>query len=466
MNLKQKVISGGLYLALRQGLGMAISLGGVLMLTRLIGPENYGLYAGTFGIFWYFQTVFQMGVEVYLVRHEGEERAEVYHQSFTLLLILGIGGMLIAFLGLPLLQYWTQLKGFNDVARVMFFGLPIVLLAQVPTAIMERRLDYQRVAMIELANQIVYYLIALFLAFKGFGVWSAVWAWWFQQVQNLLLFYWVSRYRPRLYWEPKLATEILRYGVSFSASTWVWYAKTLVNPLLVGRFAGAEAMGYVALAIRLVEVLGFVKAATWRIALSTLAKFQGDRPRLARAVTEGMGLQVLALGPLIVFFAWIAPWLLPQMFGAKWLPVVAVFPFIAFGNLTNSLFNMHCSTLYVLQRNWEVTLFHIVYVILFAGSGMLLIPKIGLVGYGWAEIVAVLSYLLVHHYVLKWVGQPNYKLPLIWWSGFSIALFVYQIGWWAALGLAVILCLPATHEKLKEYFVTVRGGKVSDSAAF
>jgi O-antigen/teichoic acid export membrane protein len=470
MNLKQKVISGGIYLAIRQGLGMAIGLGGVLLLTRMIGPEQYGLYAGTFGIFWYFQTVFQMGVEVYLVRHEGDDRADIYHQSFALLLILGILGTVISLLGLPLLQQWTQIKGFIEVARVMFVALPIVLLAQVPMAMMERRLDYQRVALIELANQIVYYLIALLLAFKGFGVWSAVWAWWFQQVQNLCLCYWVSGYRPRPHWDQKLAVAILRYGVGFSASTWVWYAKTLVNPLLVGRFAGAEAVGYVALAIRLVEVLGFVKTATWRIALSTLAKFQGDRGRLNRAVSEGMGLQILALGPLLVAFAWVAPWLMPKLFGSAWIPVVAVFPFIAFGNLTNSLFNMHSSALYVLERNWAVTLFHMLYIVLFFGASAVIIPRVGLIGYGWAEMIAILSYGIIHHYLVKAVGQPDYRLPLMWWSAFAAALFVYQIGWWAGLGLLGVAFLPATRHKLKEYFDSIRGGRggntaVSDSTA-
>jgi O-antigen/teichoic acid export membrane protein len=466
MSLKQKVISGGFYLALRQGIGMAISLGGVLLLTRLIGPEQYGLYAGTFGVFWYLQTIFQMGVEVYLIRHEGEESAATYHQAFTLLLLLSVVGIVVTWLGMPLLQQWTGMPGFTAVARVMFLGLPIVLLSQVPTAMLERRLNYQHIAYIELANQVLYYLIAVGLAFKGYGVWAAVIAWWVQQLQSFCLFFWVTRYRPQLCWNTPAMVAMLRYGVGFSASTWIWTARMLVNPLIVGRFAGAEAVGYVALAIRLVEVLGFVKTATWRIALSALAKFQGDRGRLTRAIDEGMGLQMLALGPLLVAFAWVAPWLLPQLFGPKWTPVVAVFPFIAFGNLTNSLFSMHCSALYVLKHNWAVAGFHLLNLILFVGGSVLFLPKLGPVGYGWGEVCTIGSYILVHYFVAKSVGTPNYKLPLVWWLGFSAALFVYQIGWWAGLGLAAMAVMPASHRKLKEYFVSIRGGKVSDSTAY
>jgi PST family polysaccharide transporter len=465
MSLKQQVISGGFYLALRQGLGMVIGLGGVLLLTRLIGPEQYGLYAGTFGIFWYLQTIFQMGIEVYMVRHEGEESAAIYHQGFTLLLLLSLLGVALSWFGMPLLQHWTQIPGFQSVARVMFLALPIVLIQNVPMAMLERRLDYQRIAFIELANQLVYYLVAIPLAFKDYGVWSAVIAWWLQQLQGLLLLFWVTRYRPRWSWHPAVMGEMLRYGVSYSASTWVWTSRMLVNPLLVGRFAGAEAVGYVALAIRLTDVLGFVKTATWRVALSALAKFQGDRERLTRAVNEGMNLQMLALGPVLVMFAWIAPMLMPMLFGPKWLPVVAVFPFIAFGSLTNALFSIHCSTLYVLKYNWAVAWFHVLHVGLFAAAAWFFLPRFGVAGYGWAEIVAILSYIIIHQSVSKRLGMVDYKLPGIWWGGFSLALFVYQLGWWVSVGLAAIAILPATHHKLRDYLINMRLGKVGESTA-
>ena len=88
---------------------------------------------------------------------------------------------------------------------------------------------------------------------------------------------------------------MLSYSLGISASGWVWSLQSLINPLIVGRFAGEAAVGYVALAIRLVDVLGFAKAATYRISIAALAKVQGDRDRLRRAVTEGMGLQILVL---------------------------------------------------------------------------------------------------------------------------------------------------------------------------
>ncbi|MCL1463443.1 oligosaccharide flippase family protein [Argonema galeatum A003/A1] len=459
MSLRTQVLRGGTYLVLRQGLGVIISLAGVLLLTRVIGPEKYGIYAAATSIFLYLQMLSQLGIEVYLVRREGEEQLGVYHQAFTLLLFQGLGGMLLAVLALPLLEKWVNLEGFRSVAQVLFLGLPVVLLNQVPMARLERNLDYKRVALIELFGQLVYYLVAFPMAFRGAGVWALVGGWWVQQIQSLALLYWSANYRPGFSWDLNLVKEMLGYSTGFSASMWVWQLRTLVNPLLVGRYAGAEAVGYVALAIRIIDILSFVKAATWRISIATLGRLQGDRDRLVKAVTEGMGLQILALGPLLVAASWLLPWLIPLVFGPRWLPVVQVYAFIALSNLTNSLFNMHSSALYVLRRNWEVTAFHVVHIAIFLGSAFLLVPRFGLVGYGWAEVATLAGYVAIHFYLVRYIGNPDYRLAGLWWAACTAALFVYQLGWWAALGLVAVALLPNTQQKLKDYIASLRGVK-------
>lgn len=457
-SLRTQVLRGGTFLVIRQGLGVIIGLGGVLLLTRAIGPEKYGLYAACLNIFGYVQSLSQLGIEIFVVRREGEEDSQVYHQAFTLLLLLGLGGMLLSLLGLPLLSQWVRLDGFSSVAGVIFLGLPLVLLSQVPLARLERRLDYKRVAVIELGSQLIYYLVALPLAFQGAGVWAPVAGWCTQQIQTVGLLFLISRYRPRLCWNPDLIKQMLSYSVGYSASSWVWQLRNLVNPLVVGRYAGAEAVGYVALAIRLVEVLSFVKGATWRLSIAALGRLQGDPIRLGKAVSEGMSLQILALGPLLVAASWVSPLILPLLFGDRWLPVIQIYPFIALSYLSNAMFNLHSSVLYVLQKNWEVTAFHVAHIILFAGASLLLVPRFSsIVGYGWGEVVALASYAVIHIFVVRNISSPDYRLPMLWWSASAAALFVYQLGWWSALGLVIIAFLPSTYQQIRYYIKSLRG---------
>jgi O-antigen/teichoic acid export membrane protein len=223
----------------------------------------------------------------------------------------------------------------------------------------------------------------------------------------------------------------------------------LVNPLVVGRYAGVDAVGYVTLTIRIVEQLSFVKEFAWRLSIPALARVQESLSRMGKAVTEGMSLQLMAVGVPLVGFGLVAPWVIPNLFGSRWLPVLEIYPFIALGYLANAAFNMHASALYVLQKNWKVTVFCLLHIVLFAGSALLLVPYLGLRGYGWAEILALPSYILIHIWVVAYIGRPRYTHAGIWFTAWAIPLFGWQfLGFWTGIAIIVPLIWPATRRSL------------------
>ncbi len=442
---------GSAYLVFREGLGMLISIGNVLLVTRSIGPTQYGLFATAFGLSQFIQTFGHLGIGVYLIRQEGEQTPKDYHQAFTLLLILGAVFGSIAFLSVPFLQAWLKIDGFTPIFQLLVLFSFLTIIDQAPLAKLERDLEFKRVAWVELLGQLLLFIVSLSLAIRGFGAWAPTIGWCAQQAQTCILLWTVSRLRPTLSWDWSHIKEMLNYGFGVSASGWVWYLKTLINPLIVGRFAGETAVGQIALAIRMLEVLSFAKAATYRISIAALAQLQSDGNRLRRAISEGMELQLLALGPLLVLASWIGPIAFPLLFGREWLPAMTIFPFLGVTYLSNAAFNLHCSTLYVLRRNWEVTAFHASYVVLFAGLAFLLVPKAGILGYAWAEVLSIFTYFVAHLYIHRLIGSPNYQIAAIWWAGFTLAMFSYQLGWWVVGVLGIVLWLPETRSRLALY---------------
>jgi PST family polysaccharide transporter len=248
---------------------------------------------------------------------------------------------------------------------------------------------------------------------------------------------------------------MLGYGAGYSTSIWIYQLRSLVNPVVVGRYLGAAAVGVVALAIRLVENLSFVKQATFRLSISALARVQTSADRLRAATSEGMALQMLAFGPLLLVFALTGNWIVPRVFGPAWDRTLTVYPFIALGYLTNALFNLHASVLYVLRRNWQVTAFNLLHVALFAGAAAVLVRSAGLIGYGLAEVVAMGAYLLLHWVIVKETGTPDYKFAFTWWVCFSVPLFWRQLGY-PALSPLLVLLLPYSRKRLMAYGSEIR----------
>ena len=76
MSMRAQALRSGAYLSIREFLGIGIRLLGTLVVTRLIGPENYGLYAGPLAAVTFLAAVAQLGIGVYLIRaRENPDRA-------------------------------------------------------------------------------------------------------------------------------------------------------------------------------------------------------------------------------------------------------------------------------------------------------------------------------------------------------------------------------------------------------
>jgi O-antigen/teichoic acid export membrane protein len=450
--LRGRIFEGGALLMGRQLISMGLSLIGLLVITRIIGPAAYGPYVAALGICQYAQNLGQAGIGVYLVRAAGEVTDRTFHVATTLLSISAIAIVVILESALGLIARWIPMPGLSPLLAVLLVSVVFQTIAVGASARLERALDFRRVAMIEMAGQLLYYAAALPLVYSSLGVWSLVTGWCLQQVFLCIAFHVAARYRPRLAWDTTIVRSILHYTLGYAASDWLWQVRGLINPLIVGHFLPSEAVGQVGLAIRMLELLSFTKTVAYRLSVAVLAKVQHEPAKLVEAATDGMRLQTLALGPVLIGFSWFGGILLALVFGNRWDPVMLIYPYLALSYLTNAQFNMHSSILYVLHRNWAVTWFHIVHIVLFAGAAWIFVGRFGIVGYGFAEMAALLSYPVIHRSVTNIVGSPNYGISALWWAAIAVGLFWRQLGLWdLAVPIIALLC-PPSYRQLKLYF--------------
>jgi O-antigen/teichoic acid export membrane protein len=425
-DLRQQVLRGTFYLVGRQALALVVSLLGVAILVRQIGPTNYGLYTGAASIAFVLGSIGTFGLDVYLVRRERAVTKADLDQAVTLLaisaLIVTVATITLAAPVLGLLN----LPRFEEPLRVIALSLPFTLLEAPMMASLERALDYRKVAIIEMVQQFVYYGVALTLAFLNAGFWSPVAGLMASQAWLFVATYTVQRYRPAFAWDRSLVRDMLGYGSSYSASSWLWQLRGLVNPLVVGHFLGAAAVGFVGLAARLVEVTAFVRNAAWRLSIAAFGRVQSDLTRFRRVVGEAMALQTLAVAPLLAALGSAGPWLLPAVFGHKWEPVVRVFPYIALGMIFQSVFSMETSVLYVVGRGRSVLPVHALHLTLFAGGAALCVWRFGVVGFGYGELIALAAYVLLDRKVRE-LFPVSYRDALPWVLGFTPPLFALYV---------------------------------------
>jgi O-antigen/teichoic acid export membrane protein len=387
---------GGLYLAGRYGLGMAVSVGNMLVMTWWIGPHAYGLFVTAIGMVTFLAALARGGVDTYLVRSEVPPDSRMYGTAVTLILSASAALGMIGAAPTPLLTRWFGNGQFVDPYLVLLLTVPVAGLTGVPMAKLERALDFRSIAAIELAGQAAGLLVSALLAWWRAGVWAPVMGQIAGQTLTLVSACLSASAAICLRFDRRQAREMLSFGMGLTASLRTWQLRTLVNPLLVGRFAGAEAVAFVALALRIAEALGTIRLAAGRMTIAALGRLQGRQEQFRKTLERALYLQVITLGPLLCGFALLGPFVLPRVAGARWMPSLAIYPFVAAGVLVNSVYNLQASALFVIGKQWIVMQSYTAHVALLALTTLALLPRFGILGYGWAEVMACSSYFAIH----------------------------------------------------------------------
>lgn len=439
-------------MAARQGLSLVIGLLGTVALTRLLGPAEYGRFAAAWALYGYAFSVAPLGVPAWLVRRSGADAPDALAtdpaaaaQARSLLLASSafVGGLLIALL--PLLNAWMRVPGTRPLVLTFAAGLPLQLLTLVPLAALERGLQYRVVARAELEGLTLYFVAAVALAASGWGAAGIVAGWWVQILWVALRVHRAAALPLRFAWPDRGAREALRFGLPYASSIWTYQLRDLVNPLVVGRWVGAEGVAVVALTVRVVDAAAFVKGAAWRLALPALSRLQGDAVRMAIAVRDGMRLQVLLVGAAMLALAAVGVPVAVRVFGAQWTSLAQVLPLVAAATLCNSAFNLHSAALYALGRTGAVWVFHVLHVALFITAATLLVPRYGVLGYGVAELVAFPAYVLVWRAFRH--ALPGVEQGIELWLAGTLVLAT-ALAWVTPFAVAIAV-LPAAHPRLR-----------------
>jgi O-antigen/teichoic acid export membrane protein len=459
MSLRAQVLQAGASLGVREAAGITIRLAGVLAITRLLGPEQFGIYAGAAAIVTFLAMIAQFSMEVHLIRAETDPSPEVYSRVFSFLAVssavIALGALAASFVLDDLFRNEAYVQAF----RVLLISIPLNVLWVPALARIERALRYRALAFIEVGGDIVLYGVAIPLAALGFGVWAPVTGYLSWQVWLLVSSFAASPQLPRLTLSLGTGRSLLEQGFRISTFTWLAQSVSLVNPLVVGFLMGPAAVGYVALASRLADTLTFVTRATYRLSIVAFGRVQGDLGRVRRGLEEGMALQVLACGPLLAAFALVAPLVVPAVFGSQWQPVLVVFPFLAVFYMGDAAFALHGSVLMVSGLYGPAVRATLARLVILIGLSVALVPALGTLGYGIAAAASLGGYVLSDVGIRR-LFPVDYADVALWGVAFTPALFapVIPAAWRAVLlaPIVVVFATPRARSRIREYLAAGR----------
>lgn len=304
-------------------------IGIVMVLARWLTPADFGRVA-MIGVVTGFLSLFgELGIGPALIQKRELQKAHLA-AAFWGSLAAGLAVMLLLMVSAPAVGAIYADAGLVPLTVALAVNFPVVALATVPLQLLQRELHLDRLALVELLSLAGGGVLAVSLALSGAGAWSLVGQTLATSGTTVLAAWTLAPVRVKDTRGSSVRAvcealgELLRFGRPLVGSNVLTYITRNADTALIGRFLGAHALGYYALAYRLLLFpLQNISWALGRALFPALARVS-DPEHVRRGYRRVVEAIALAAFPMMIGMAIVAPELIRLLYGPQWEP--AVFP--------------------------------------------------------------------------------------------------------------------------------------------
>lgn len=323
-SLRQKSAQGAVIMLSSQAARFIITLIYQVIITRLLGPANFGLIA----------MVGPMVAFIYMFNTLGLTQVTVQKSSIThdelssLFWITAIFGIMVFLIGVAIapLAGWF----YNDrrvVGVMMWFSTTLILsgLSAQHMAILNRKMQFLRIAAIEISSAAGGSAAAVYTALHGWGYWSLVMTSIVTSLITALLAWILSGWCPSLRPNFSGISGMLRFGGNVTGFNIFNFVSQNLQNILIGRMNGTVQLGYYDRAYKLMLFpLVQIQQPISRVAIPVLSRLQDSHERYNRAYMQMVQGIYLAAVPGVICGVTLPSTIIITLFGIKWLPVAPI----------------------------------------------------------------------------------------------------------------------------------------------
>lgn len=337
-DLKRKSVLAMLWSVLRAGWVNLSAFVVFVVLARLLGPAEFGVFALSSLFVEIGRIVSQtfMGDAIIRQLDLEEDLADTAFWT-TLGLSTLMGGL--AWMAAPYYAEVVQHPEVVPVVRWLAVMLPVSSLGMIHIARLTRDFGHKSIAFQTMIAGLFSGGAAIVAALAGWGVWALVVQVAVSAVMTTALALNAYRWVPRLNFHWRQLKSVLVFSASMVATRLLWMLLVRIQDIFIARWYDATAVGTYRIAWRLIELMGqAVLGPLGGVSMVTLSRLQQQTARFNRTYNRVMGVSAVFVLPVLLGLGALAHELIPLAFGERWAAsadVAVVLAFMAVPFVTN-----------------------------------------------------------------------------------------------------------------------------------
>lgn len=469
MTLSQKIITGIIWNFAeqmgRRGIGVVITL----LLARFLVPADYGLVAMMAVFLAVATTLMDSGFKQALIRLQGAEQVD-FNTAFYANLCLGVLSYFLLFMAAPFIADYYNEARLTILIRVAGLNILINAFQVVQGAILTRAMNFKGQLQASIPAGIISGLVAVCLAYMGFGVWALVTQTILSSLLNTLLLWQIQGWRPTLSFSKQSLDRMYNFGYKLFLSGVLNTIFENIYVIVIAKIFSASTAGLYFFANKLKNiVISQVVSSIQNVTYPALSSMQADDKGLKAGYRKVIQVTTFILFPAILFMAALAEPLFNVLLSEKWLLAVSYLQLMCIAGI---MYPLHSINLNILMVKGRSDLFLYLEIIKKIMVMVILVIsfRYGVIGILIGQIItSTLAYIPNSYFSAKLINYSIQEqmadfLPGLTLSG-GVALIIFGAGfltYWPAIvklailaSLAGLLYLAGAHLlKLQAYVLT------------
>jgi O-antigen/teichoic acid export membrane protein len=300
--IKRKSVSGAVSYLVRTLILNGIGLGTAALLSVYLSPEDFGVYGYVtqfVGLFVFFSDI---GLAAALVQKKTEPSTIDYRTAFTiqqgLSWLIFLGFVILAATGI--VQAKTGSVG-TWLLLALGLSFPLASLKTIPSIILERQLNFNKLVVPQIFEQLIYNGVLIFFAFQHVGVQSYTYAILARSILGAVVMFWVQPWRPAVAFSRDSAKQLLGFGAKFQINDFLARVKDQFFYIALGYWLPLKEFGYVQWAKNWsMYPYNLTVQNVMAITFPTFSRLQKNPKALARAIEKSLFFITLGIFPIIM----------------------------------------------------------------------------------------------------------------------------------------------------------------------
>jgi len=409
MTLKQKTVSGLIWSFIDNIASLGISFIIGVILARILSPKDFGLI-GMLSIFIAIsQSFIDSGFRQSLIRKQNCTQTD-YSTVFYFNIVIGLLFYFILYVFAKPISNFFYEPILKDLIRVLGLGLIINSLSIIQSTLLTKRIDFKLQAKISVISSTISGIISIYLAYKGFGVWSLVLLMLVKYTINLLLFWFWSSWKPIWMFSLNSLKELFSFGSKLLVSGLIDTIYKNVYYIIIGKYFSSLELGYYTRADQFQALPSSnIQSIIGRVSFPVLLTIQNDIPRLREAYKKIIRSTMLVTFVLMLGMAAVARPMIYTLIGEKWQASIIYLQMLCFVGM---FYPLHALNLNMLEVQGRSDLFLRLEVI----KKLLAVPII-IIGIFWGiktmilgmMVNTIIAYYLNSYWSGRFIGYPFYS---------------------------------------------------------